>query len=146
VTEPLRLAFDVDCPPRHAFEVWTARLSAWWPGDHTASGAAGVEVVLEGRLGGRIFERTPGGEVYEWGEITGWEPPHRLRYLWYLRRDRSDATEVEIRFLDHAGATRVEIEHRGWDRLGAQGPDGRSANQAGWAGLVPHFVVACAAP
>ena len=62
-----------------------------------------------------------------------WEPPSRLAYVWHLRRDRADATEVEIRFIDQGDeTTRVEIEHRGWERLGAQGETWRNANRAGW--------------
>jgi uncharacterized protein YndB with AHSA1/START domain len=144
VTEPLRLSFDVDCAPEHAFQVWTAKLSQWWPTDHTVSGEKGLDVVIEGRVGGRIFERTQAGGTHEWGEVTTWEPPRRLGYLWYLRRDRADATEVEITFLGRAGATRVEIEHRGWERLGAKGPGWRESNMAGWNGVLPHFVAACA--
>jgi hypothetical protein len=49
--------------------------------------------------------------------------------------------EVTFRPID-ASTTLVEIEHRGWERLGARGPDARNANQAGWSGLVPHFVEA----
>ena len=75
--------------------------------------------------------------------MTVWEPPSRLVYLWHLRRDRADATEVEIRFLDRAGAgTRVEIEHRGWEALGADGEDWRDRNHGGWATLLPHYVAA----
>jgi uncharacterized protein YndB with AHSA1/START domain len=129
--DPLRLIFEVRCPVEHAFEVWTARISRWWPADHTVSGKAGVDVVLEGRRGGRIFERTPGGAEFEWGEVMVWEPPRRLGYLWHLRRDQGDST------------TRVEIEHRGWERLGAQGSDWRDANRAGWASLLPHYTAAC---
>ncbi len=78
-------------------------------------------------------------------EILAWEPPTRLVYTWHLRADRTDATEVEIRFRDRGDATtQVEIEHRGWDRLGATGPARRDANGAGWAGVLPHFVTACA--
>jgi hypothetical protein len=145
VTEPLHIEFDVDCPVEHAFRVWTARVSAWWPRDHTVSGERDAEVILEEWLGGRIFERTAAGGTHEWGEITAWEPPHRLGYLWYLRRDRADATEVEVSFVDRGGVTRVEIEHRGWERLGAQGPSWRESNTAGWRGVLPHFVAACAA-
>ena len=38
--------------------------------------------------------------------------------------------------------TGVEIEHTGWERLGAGGTDGdmwRDRNRAGWATLLPHF-------
>ena len=82
--------------------------------------------------------------MHEWGEITRWEPPRRLGYLWYLRQDRADATQVEISFVDKGdGTTRVEIEHQGWDRLGAKGPELRRRNGAGWRGVLPHLIAAC---
>jgi hypothetical protein len=144
--EPLRMSFVVACRPEHAFATWTARTSTWWPTSHTVSGDPGAEVVFEGRPGGRIFERAPGGREVDWGEVTLWEPPRRLGYLWHLRADRADATEVEISFLDEAeGRTRVEIEHRGWERLGARGSGWRDANQGGWNGVLPHFQRAAAA-
>jgi uncharacterized protein YndB with AHSA1/START domain len=144
VIEPLRTSFEVDCPAAHAFEVWTAKFALWWPRDHTVSGERVAEVVLEPRVGGRIFERTEAGDEHDWGEVIVWEPPRRLGYLWHLGRDRSSATEVEITFVDnHDTTTQVRIEHRGWERLGAQGQPWRDANQAGWAGLLPHFVAAC---
>jgi hypothetical protein len=39
----------------------------------------------------------------------------------------------------------VTIVHRGWERLGAKGPERRARNERGWAGLIPHYVGACAA-
>lgn len=141
--EPLRLSFEVACPVEHAFAVWTSGIGTWWPADHTVSGAGGADVVLERRVGGRVFERTPDGAEHEWGEVTVWEPPTRLGYLWHLRRDRADATDVEIRFGGTAGGgTRIEIEHRGWERLGAGGTEWRDRNRAGWTTLLPHFVAA----
>jgi uncharacterized protein YndB with AHSA1/START domain len=142
--EPLRMSFDVDCALDHAFDVWTRQLGRWWPTDHTVSADPAAEVELEGHVGGLIVERTPSGAVHEWGEVTLWEPPRRLGYLWYLRRDRADATEVEITFVARDGGTRVEIEHRGWERLGAAGADWRQANTNGWHGLLPHFIAATA--
>ncbi len=140
--EPLRLAFEVDCAPDHAFMVWTERIGTWWPSDHTASGEPDLRVVLEGRVGGRIFERTASGTEHDWGEVVAWEPPRRFVYLWHLRRDRADATEVEIRFQPSGSATRVEIEHRGWERLGADGRTWRDRNFGGWSTLLPHYVEA----
>jgi len=142
VIEPLCLSFDVACPPEHAFRVWTAKISQWWPADHTVSGAPDAEIVMESGAGGRIYERTASGDTHEWGEVTTWDPPRRLGYLWHLRRDRADATEVEITFVDRGDVTTVEIEHRGWERLGAQGQGWRDANRAGWAGLIPHYQAA----
>jgi uncharacterized protein YndB with AHSA1/START domain len=143
VIEPIRLAFEVACPVERAFEVWTGDIDRWWPADHTVTGTDDLLVVLEPRPGGRIFERTPGGIEHDWGEVTIWEPPTRLGYLWHLRRDRADATEVEIRFIARGqAATRVEIEHRGWERLGSGSERRRDKNLAGWQGLLPHFMAA----
>ena len=97
-------------------------------------------MVLEPRVGGRLFERTRGGDEHDWGRVTVWEPPRRLGYTWHLRADRSDATDVEIRFVPAGGGTRVEIEHRGWERLGAEpGRDWRDRNFGGWGTLLPHY-------
>jgi len=144
--EPIELAFDVECPAERTFEVWTADIDRWWPADHTVSSEAGLAVVLEGRVGGRIFERTRGGVEHEWGEVTVWEPPARFGYLWHLRRDRADATEVEIRFVPvERSRTRVEIEHRGWEQLGAEGESWRDRNYRGWSTLLPHYLAAAEA-
>ena len=139
-TEPLRLTLDVACPPDHAFAVWTSGIDSWWPRDHTVTGGPGLRVVLEPRIGGRIFEHTADGAEHDWGEVTLWEPPRRLAYRWHLGQPPGDATVVDIQFVpDGAGGTRVEIEHRGWERLGQRAEQLRDRNSAGWAGLLPHF-------
>jgi uncharacterized protein YndB with AHSA1/START domain len=144
--EPLRIAFDVATSSSRAFSVWTADFGRWWPADHTATGGADLVVTLEPWLGGRIFERTVDGREIDWGEILAWEPPHRFVYSWHLKRDRADATEVEIRFVPTSTtATRVEIEHRAWERLGSEGPTWRDRNRGGWETLLPHYLAALAA-
>ena len=144
--EPIELAFDVQASADHAFAVWTQDLGRWWPVDHTATGEDGLIITLEPRVGGRIFERTRDGRESDWGEIVVWEPPRRFVYRWFLRRTSAEATEVEIRFVPTAGdATRVEIEHRGWERLGSEGPSWRDRNRGGWDGLLPHFIAAVTA-
>ena len=141
--EPLRLSYEIRCSPEHAFDVWTTRVSTWWPKGHSASGDPDTLVVLEPREGGRIFERTPDGTEIEWGQITLWSPPRRFAYVWHIGRDRSDATDVELTFVDVGdGTTRLDIVHAGWQRLGAEGPAWREANTAGWSALVPSFVAA----
>jgi uncharacterized protein YndB with AHSA1/START domain len=141
--DPLLIDLDVDCPPGHAFAMWTGRCGQWWPRGHSVSGVPAA-VVLEPRLGGRIFERTRDGVEIDWGEITCWEPPVRLAYRWHLRRDQTEATDVEIQF--GAGATgtaRLRIRHSGWERLGADADPWREANRGGWSGVLPAFAAAC---
>jgi uncharacterized protein YndB with AHSA1/START domain len=141
-TTPLRLSFDVACSAEHAFSVWVSGIASWWPRDHTVTGEAEL-IVLQNGIGGRIYERTADGTEHDWGEVTVWEPPSRLGYLWHLGRDRAGATEVEIRFLPRGiAATRIEIEHRGWERLGAEGEQWRDQNLGGWQALLPHYLAA----
>jgi hypothetical protein len=143
VIAPLELSYEIDCPPAHAFTVWTTRTSMWWPTGHSASGDPGTTVVLEPRLGGRILERTSDGTEIDWGEITLWDPPARLGYLWHITRDRREATDVLLHFVDVGdGRTRLDIVHTGWERLGAEGQSFRDANTSGWAALIPSFLAA----
>ena len=134
MTEPLRLELVVACPVDHAFDVWATRIDTCWPRDHTASGEPDARVVLDRRVGGRIYE------------VTAWEPPHQLAYLWHLRTNRASATDVEIRFTSCPDGTRVEIEHAGWERLGDAADVWRERNHGGWTTLLPHFVVAATHP
>jgi len=140
VIEPLRISFEVACSPDHAFTTWTRRAAAWWPPEHTVSHQPGAEIVFEPKVGGRIFERTREGEEIEWGEVTEWGPPRRLSYRWHIATDPANATDVEIVFRRLPNATtRVEIEHGGWERIGAIGQVWRDANNAGWDGVLPSY-------
>jgi hypothetical protein len=140
VTAPLKISFEVECSAEHAFSVWTSRIDTWWPSDHTVSGKPD-EVVLQSGVGGRIFERTPEGTEHDWGEVTHWNPPEQLAYLWHLGTDRTAATEVHVRFVAQSAATtRIEIEHRGWEQLGEAADQWRDRNRVGWDTLLPHFV------
>jgi uncharacterized protein YndB with AHSA1/START domain len=149
VSKPLRLSFEVACSVDHAFSVWTSGIAIWWPRDHTVTNQPDVAVVLEGRVGGRIYERAADGTEHDWGEVTAWSPPERLAYLWHLGQQRETATEVDIRFhtvgtVGTGGGllTRIEIEHTGWERLGARAEALRQQNRAGWDSLLPRFVKA----
>ena len=141
--EPLRLSFEVACPAAHAFDTWTQRASMWWPPAHTVTHDPSAKVGFEPRVGGRIYERTASGQEVEWGSITAWEPPRRLVYEWHIATDRTNSTEVEIAFIDLGQRTRVQIEHRGWERLAERGQRWRDENRSGWDGVVPDYKTAC---
>jgi hypothetical protein len=47
---------------------------------------------------------------------------------------------VSTTFRPRGEQTLVEIAHRGWERLGADGPDWRERNLDGWSTLLPHCV------
>jgi hypothetical protein len=70
--------------------------------------------------GDRLVERLASGKVFDVGEVRVWERGARLVFGW---RQASFApgveTEVEVRFEGVEGATRVTVEHRGWDAVPA---------------------------
>jgi len=147
VTDPLEISFDVACEVTHAFTTWTDRITTWWPADHTVSGEPDVKIVIEGRVAGRIFERTVTGVEHDWGEVTQWRPPTLLSYRWFLGATRDAATHVTVSFVRVADdVTRVQIEHRGWDELGQEAAARRDRNQAGWDAVLGHYRAALVEP
>jgi uncharacterized protein YndB with AHSA1/START domain len=144
--DSLSLEFTVACDAARAFELWAEQTTRWWPHGHSVSAEPGLTVTFEPRAGGRIYERTPSGTEHDWGEVLVWEPPHRLVYLWHLRFDRSDATEVEVTFTPAGAGTAVRIEHRGWERLGSAAETRRDRNRRGWESVTPRFRVAAMLP
>ena len=130
--DPLRIAFDVALPARADVRAVDRREPACGGRRPTRSARSRASrSSIEPGVGGRIYERTPEGEEHDWGEVTGWEPPNRISYLWHLRQDRADATEVEITFTATEGdGTTVSIVHHGWERLGARGQERRDSTSA----------------
>jgi uncharacterized protein YndB with AHSA1/START domain len=150
MTEPIQpvvVAIDVRRGIEEAFRVFTAEIGAWWPVAAHAVEPDKVEtVVLEGRAGGRLYERWHDGGEVDWGRVLAWEPPARLVLSWSPTLERRAPTEVEVRFLavepDH---TRVELEHRGWEGLGELAAQARSSYEGGWPGVLDAFAGAAMA-
>jgi uncharacterized protein YndB with AHSA1/START domain len=129
--EALVIEFDVGVPPAQAFDAWTQRCAMWWPPSHTITGDPAA-ITFEPRPGGRIVEIAKDGGEHPWGEILEWEPPTRIRYLWHLFFDASEATEVEVTFMASDDHTWVRLEQRGWERLGAAGSARRTKTASVW--------------
>jgi Activator of Hsp90 ATPase homolog 1-like protein len=138
--EPVRRSVNVDRPVEDAFRVFTEEIGNWWPlGTHSkAADRDGVEAetaVLEGRTGGRLYERVSDGTEADWGKITVWEPPHRVAFEWHVT---GTPTEVEVRFAPEGDGTRVELEHRGFDRL-ENGSARRDSYHGGWGSVLGRY-------
>jgi len=142
---PLRATVTVERPPLEAFHVFTAGVARWWPlRTHSVSRAHAVSCVIEPRPGGAVYEVQDNGERHPWGRVREWEPPQRLVLSWHPGRPAAVAQEVEIRFRAEGTGTRVELEHRGWARLGADATEARRSYEGGWRTVLgTHFVQAC---
>ena len=130
--DSVRKTVLVDFTPAEAFELFTARIAAWWPvRTHSYGGDAVTNVVFEQGVGGRVYEVTEAGEQ-DWGRIKEWEPPHRFLLEWLIGEARG--TEVEVRFSPEGPGARVELEHRGF---GASDPRERYSD--GWGVVLSSF-------
>ncbi|MCI0451412.1 MAG: SRPBCC domain-containing protein [Candidatus Latescibacteria bacterium] len=143
--EPLKLSITVKRAPAEAFEIFTSRYGAWWPYQKFSVHRADTrECVFEARLGGEIYEVAKSGERVVWGRVVVWEPPHRFVMSWYPGRGPETGQEVEVRFVAVEEGTRVELEHRDWEKLGAIAREERTNYENGWAVVfAQRFAEAC---
>lgn len=127
-----------------AFRVWTEQIKAWWPAGHSISGDPKTQVFIEGKVGGRFYERTPSGVEHDWGSVIVWEPPFHLAYSWYLGSGQEQPTRVDVRFVALGEArTLVEIEHRGPELIGELWWLNNSRYSAAWDKVLPEYANAC---
>ena len=130
--EPIRKSVTVARPREEAFRIFTERLGEWWPKTYSLGQDRMERVVLEPRKDGRVYEVQAGGEEAEWGRVLAYEPPERLVLAWGL-----NGSEVEVRFASEGAGTRVDLEHRGWDRL--EDRQERDAYDAGWDEILAEY-------
>jgi uncharacterized protein YndB with AHSA1/START domain len=141
-TEPIRCSVVVRCSPERAFEAYTAEMGRWWPtGVHAVHPGQVAELVVDGRVGGAITERTGDGTEVSWADITVWDPPHRLGLAWHPSIEPTVSTDIDIRFVDAGdGTTRVDVLHSGWERLGDRAEEVRASYDTGWTFVIGHYV------
>jgi uncharacterized protein YndB with AHSA1/START domain len=131
----------VTAPVERAFRVFTEGIDTWWPRHtHAVDPENAQTVVMEGREGGRLFERTTSGEEHVWGIVLVWEPPRRLGYSWYPGRGEESAQEVEITFTPEADGTRVNLRHWGWEKLGDRMEAVVADYDSGWDTVIGQYV------
>jgi uncharacterized protein YndB with AHSA1/START domain len=135
----VRKSVVVDCPPDLAFELFTERIHSWWPHEtHSPAGGLPDSTTFEPRVGGRIYN-TAGGKEYEWATVLVWEPPSRFVVDWHVTPGQP-STELEVRFTPEGGGTRVDLEHRGWERYGESAQESFGSYDTGWDFVLGRFV------
>jgi len=122
----VRKSITVECGPKEAFELFTNRIVTWWPFETHSTGDERPEaVVFENRVGGRVFDRL--------------EPPNRFVIDWHVSRGKP-STELEVRFSPDGDGTRVELEHRGWERYGDEAAESYDSYNGGWDTVLGRYV------
>jgi uncharacterized protein YndB with AHSA1/START domain len=140
--EPIRKSVEVPLPPTAAFAVFTEDISRWWPLGKTYAvfGDDSSECGIQPFVGGEIFELSAKGERSVWGRVLAWDPGRLLRFSWFPGRSEDTAQTVEIVFNPVSAGTRVDLEHRDWQKLGERAAEVRSGYGAGWDEVLRHLV------
>jgi uncharacterized protein YndB with AHSA1/START domain len=145
---PVRKTVTVKAGAERAFQVFTQGIDTWWPRTHHIGKSPMKKAIIEGRAGGRCYSEQVDGTDCDWGQVLVWEPPQRLVMAWQITHewgyepDLAKSSEVEIRFTPLAdGSTRVDLEHRHFERHGAGGTTMRTAvdSPGGWNDLLQLY-------
>ena len=144
--EPIRRSVTVRTSVERAFGLFTQDIGTWWPlethsraADLDVQGVKVERVEFQTRTGGQVLEHMSDGDVLPWGEILAWEPPSRFVMAWKPNSTPKPPTELEVRFTAVDGGTLVEVEHRGWERLGEIATEARQGYASGWPGVLARF-------
>jgi Activator of Hsp90 ATPase homolog 1-like protein len=148
---PVRKSVVVQATPQKAFEVFTAGIDRWWPKTHGIGAAPIKESIIEPFVGGRWDTRCEDGANVVIGHVRVWQPAERFVCSWEVSENwKPDArvalaSEVEVRFVADAAATRVELEHRNFERMGeSAGETMRKGVDGGWPAMLEHYAKAAA--
>ena len=142
---PVQKRIRVAASQARAFEVFTAGISRWWPGRANIGATPLRNSTIEPRVGGLWFQVGEDGTRTTTGRVKLWDPPHRFVVSWDINQhwkpDSSVGSEVEVAFIaDGPDATIVELEHRNFEVLGAEGgAKMRGDVDGGWPGILEDF-------
>ncbi len=139
VIEVVRKTVSVDCTVEEAFRVFTADALSWWPVESHSIHQSVSEIVFEPHAGGEVYEISESGERGHWATVLQWEPPNRLVLAWNILEREGDLTEVEVQFHPDGEGTRVELEHRAFERW-EDGEQARTSYDEGWVLVLDRFV------
>jgi uncharacterized protein YndB with AHSA1/START domain len=146
VNEPINASVTVRRSPEDAFRIFTQDMGSWWPlqafsmAEDSEGKVKAESVVFEERAGGRVYEVMSDGTEGTWATILAWDPPRSFVLAWKPNRTDNPPTELEITFTPDDGGTRVDLEHRGWERLGAIAAEARAGYGENWTGVLALFV------
>jgi hypothetical protein len=145
---PVRKTIMVKATPERAFDVFTRGIDTWWARDHHIGKSPMKRVVVEGHVGGRCYTEQVDGAECDWGQVLAWDPPHSFTMAWQVSAkweyepDLAKSSEVEVRFVaEPGGMTKVELEHRYFERHGAgfENMRGMIDSPMGWMGLLKLY-------
>ena len=144
---PVQKSVIVKATAQRAFEVFTLQVDRWWPKAKGIGATPIKQSTIEPFVGGRWFTHHEDGSDIVVGHVKVWQPGQQFVVSWEINSTwKPDsrvamASEVEVRFVpERDGYTRVELEHRHFERMGAaEGEVMRVGVDGGWPGMLDLF-------
>lgn len=133
----IKKSIRVERPTEQSFRIFCEEIGKWWPGGF---GGKDCRISLEPRVGGRFYETRSDGSEYEIGRVTVYEAPAIVAFTWRAPSwDVNLKTQVEIKFIPEGSATRVELEHTGWEQTPTLS-DAQKSYDGGWNTVLGHYL------
>lgn len=152
---PVRKSVTVRASQADAFRIFTTEMDSWWPRSHHIGKAPMKRVIIEPKAGGRCYSEQVDDTECDWGSVLAWEPPRRFVMAWQItpawqfEPDLAKSSEVEVTFTALGDErTRVDLEHRHFERHGAGGPAMRTGVDSpnGWGDLLGIYATVAEKP
>lgn len=138
--EPIRRSVSVSWSQQVAYDRFVNDFGKWWPSVALSIGGKRVRrVVLEPKIGGRIYEEHADGTRFLWGKVLALEPPTRLSFTFHSTRLEADAQTIEVSFLPEGTGTRVELVSSGWERMGPAARNAHGGYALSWRAALDGF-------
>jgi uncharacterized protein YndB with AHSA1/START domain len=126
----VELEFPIAAPVERVWAALLDEVAAWWPRDFRVLGGDS-EMHLEPRVGGRLYEETPGGASLLWATVIALDPLRQLDLAGHLtpRFGGPATTLTRLGLRDVDGGTVFEV---GDAVFGHIGEGMRTSLETGW--------------
>lgn len=132
----LAVETTIDAAPATVWSTLTDQIGSWWP-PHFFSFEGANRFVVEGRLGGRVYEDAGDGAGATWGTVVVWRPGVTMTWAceMYPGFGGPGRSFVSFEVAANGTGTVVRLTDAG---LAPDGPAAKDSLEAGWAELLGH--------
>jgi len=122
----------IDAPPARVFEALTKQISAWW-GRPYVIGNGARDLIVEPKVGGRVYEDWGNGAGALWGTVTGLRKPEHIEWTGRLGMGGAVLGVVAYNLEPRGKGTLLKLSHRA---TGEVTPDTEKNYGGGWQDLL----------
>lgn len=134
-TAYLEMQFDIAAPKERVWQMMVTRTSDWWPKEFSAGGKNTKRIVLEPRIGGRLYEDWGEGNGLTWYSVQSMDAPNMIEFLGRTSKDFGGPAIqiVELRLEAAGQGTRLTLVDTVFGAIDAEAL--KTDLQGGWTNL-----------